>query len=90
MASQSNPASESLERQLLNLISERVLETKSDFDADSDLYESGLDSMAIIQLMLLVETEYRVAITETDWTRQNFSTTRQLAELIRERSARAA
>ncbi|MDB6155635.1 MAG: Phosphopantetheine-binding protein [Chthoniobacteraceae bacterium] len=90
MASQPNSAFESLEHQLVSLISERLLETRPDFNADSNLYDNGLDSMAIMQLLVLVEEKYRVAIPEGDLTRQNFSTTRHLAELIRESSARAA
>ena len=90
MASQPNPALESIEQQLVTLISERLLETQSGFDADSNLYQNGLDSMAIMQLLVMVEEEYGVAIPERDLTRQNFSTTRHLAQLIRERSARAA
>lgn len=90
MASQPNHAAESLEKQLVTLISERLLEVQPGFDADSNLYDNGLDSMAIMQLLVLVEEEFGVAIPESDLTKQNFGTTRQLAQLIRERSARAA
>ncbi len=90
MASPTNPTREPLEKQLVQLIRERLLETQPGFDADSNLYDNGLDSMAIMQLLVLVEEGYGVAIPESDLTRQNFSTTRQLAERIRERTARAA
>jgi len=85
----SNPTSalNSLEPQLVTMISQRLLETQPGFDADSNLYEAGLDSMALMQLLILVEEEYGVSIPERDLTRQNFSTTRHLAQLIRERRA---
>lgn len=90
MARRSPPALEVLETELVTLIRERLLETQGDFDAGSDLYENGLDSMAMMQLLVLIEEEYGVAIPEADLTRHNFSTARQLAKLIRERCARAA
>ena len=57
---------------------------------DSDLYESGLDSMAIMQFLILVEEEYGVALPESELTRQNFSTVRSIAGLIRARTAPSA
>ena len=87
MASHPTPAIDTLEPQLVTMISERLLETRPGFDADSNLYEAGLDSMALMQLLILVEEEYGVSIPERDLTRQNFSTTRHLAQLIRERRA---
>lgn len=85
MPSQPISALDSLEPQLVTMISERLLETRPGFDADSNLYEAGLDSMALMQLLILVEEEYGVSIPEADLTKQNFSTTRHLAQLIRER-----
>ena len=87
MASQPISTLDSLEPQLVTMISERLLETQPGFNADSNLYEAGLDSMALMQLLILVEEEYGVSIPEGDLTRQNFSTTRHLAQLIRERRA---
>jgi acyl carrier protein len=87
MASHPTPAIDTLETQLVHMISERLLETQPGFDAESNLYEAGLDSMALMQLLILVEEEYGVSIPEGDLTKQNFSTTRHLAQLIRERRA---
>ena len=87
MASHPTSAPDSLEPKLVTMISERLLETQPGFDADSNLYEAGLDSMALMQLLIIVEEEYGVSIPEADLTRQNFSTTRHLAQLIRERRA---
>lgn len=85
MASQPVSSLDNLEQQLVTLISERLLETQPGFDADSNLYEAGLDSMALMQLLILVEEEYGVSIPESALTKQNFSNIRHLAGLIRER-----
>lgn len=90
MAIQPIPQQESLEQQLVQLVSERLLETQPGFNADSNLYDSGLDSMAIMQLLILLEEEYGVALPESELTRQNFSTVRGVAALIRARAARSA
>jgi acyl carrier protein len=90
MASQPIPARDTLEQQLVTLISERLLETRPGFGADSDLYENGLDSMAIMQLLVLVEEEYGVSIPESALTRKNFCSVRQLASLLGERAEQAA
>ena len=89
MASEPIPATATLEQQLITLITERLLETEVGFDVDSNLYAAGLDSMAIMQLLVLVEDEFGVEIAERDLTRHNFSTVRHLAELIRDRNSRA-
>jgi acyl carrier protein len=90
MATQPIPRQVSLEQQLVQLVSERLLETQPGFDAASNLYESGLDSMAIMQLLILIEEEYGVALPESELTRQNFSTVRSVAGLIRARIAPSA
>jgi acyl carrier protein len=87
MASHPTPSIDTLEPKLVTMIRERLLETQPGFDADSNLYEAGLDSMALMQLLIIVEEEYGVSIPEGDLTKQNFSTTRHLAQLIRERRA---
>ena len=87
MPSQPLPALDRLDQQLVTLVSERLLETQPGFGADSNLYEAGLDSMALMQLLILVEEEYGVSIPESALTKQNFSTVRHLSQLIRERRA---
>lgn len=76
------PPLEILEPQLVVLLRERLLETPHPFDATTDLYNLGMDSMTIMQLLILIEEEYGVALPECGLTRQNFTTVRQLARLI--------
>jgi acyl carrier protein len=90
MASRPIPARDTLEQQLIALISERLLETPARFDTESDLYQHGLDSMAIMQLLVLLEDEYGVAIPESALTRKNFASVRQLASLVGDHAAQAA
>ena len=85
MPSQPIPALENLDQQLVTLVSERLLEVQPGFGPESDLYEAGLDSMALMQLLILVEEEYGVSIPESALTKQNFSTVRHLSQIIRER-----
>jgi len=87
MPSQPLPALAHLDQQLVTLVCERLLETQPGFGPDSNLYESGLDSMALMQLLILVEEEYGVSIPESALTKQNFSTVRHLSQLIVERRA---
>jgi acyl carrier protein len=87
MATRPIPAPEALERQLLTLIGERLLELPESFAADSNLYEVGLDSMGIMQLLLLIEQEYGVIIPDDDLSRHKLSAVKYVAELIREHSS---
>jgi len=90
MAGQPIPALASLEQQLLALISERLLEVQPGFNVDSNLYLEGLDSLAIMQLLVLVENEYDVILPERALTHESFSTVRHLALLVREHCSREA
>ena len=84
MATRPLPSPEILEQQLVTLISERLLETSGDFGADSNLYDAGLDSMAIMQLLILIEQEYGVTIPDNDLTRHQLSSVRHLGILMRD------
>ena len=90
MPSQPLPALENLDQQLVTLVSERLLETQPGFGPESDLYEAGLDSMALMQLLILVEEEYGVSIPEKALTRKNFGSVRQLANVVGDHAAQAA
>ena len=71
-----------IEQRLLALISEQLLDPRNKFSATSDLYAEGLDSMAIMQLLILIEERFSVRLSEADVTRENFSSVRHLASLI--------
>jgi acyl carrier protein len=90
MAENSAPELENLEEHLLELISEQLLEVPAGFDAKSNLYDAGLDSMAIMQLLLLIEQNFGVMLPDSDLSRENFSDVRHVAALIREHAAQQA
>ena len=82
MAHLSLPPTEVLEQQLVVLLRDRLLETDAPIEPGTDLYNVGMDSMAIMQLLILIEEEYGVALPECALTRKNFSTVKQLAHLV--------
>ena len=64
------------------LISEQLFPLDESFTSDSDLHAEGLDSLALMQLILLLEREYSVSVSPEDLNRENFSTLENLAELV--------
>jgi acyl carrier protein len=61
---------------------EGLLELDWDFPEDGDLFAAGLDSMAVMQLVVAVEDEYGVELTPDDLTKENLATPITLAKLI--------
>jgi acyl carrier protein len=76
------PPLDTLEHQLMALLRDRLLEPSAPFDPATDLYSLGMDSMGIMQLLILIEEEYGVALPECALTRRNFTTVQQIARLI--------
>lgn len=69
---------------LLARIRTDLLEVEDDFHIDSDLFAAGLDSMAIMQLTLLIEAEFGVPLADRLITRATFTSARTIAAAIRE------
>lgn len=61
---------------------EGVLELDWDFPEDGDLFAAGLDSMAVMQLVVAVEDRYGVELGPEDLTKANLATPTTLAALI--------
>ena len=66
---------------------EGLLELDWDFPEDGDLFAAGLDSMAVMQLVVAVEDEYGVELGPDDLTRANLATPVTLAKLIASKSS---
>lgn len=81
---------ESIEARLMRLIQGDLLATQAGFSTETDLFAVGLDSMAIMQLLLLVEEEFGEVIPVESVSRENFKTVRAVAALIRERRGEMA
>ncbi len=61
---------------------EGVMELDWDFPEDGDLPAAGMDSMAVMQLVVAVEDRFEVELTPDDLTRENLATPATLAALI--------
>ena len=83
----SPPISDSveLEKKLAGLIGQELLALPAGFDWDADLYRAGLDSMALMRLLILIENHFGLMLSESDLSRENFTCIRSLASLIRGR-----
>ncbi len=64
---------------------EEVLELDWDFPEDGDLFGAGLDSMAVMQLVVAVEDRFGVELGPEDLTKANLATPTTLAALIASR-----
>ncbi len=71
-----------LSNSLRLLISEQLFPLDDSVTNESDLHAEGLDSLALMQLILLLEREYSVSISPEDLNRENFSTLEKLSELV--------
>ena len=78
----SHQTSDLLEQKLAALIAANVLELPPGFDMESDLARAGLDSMALMQLLILIENHFQLILSEADLSRENFASIRTLAALI--------
>jgi acyl carrier protein len=66
---------------------EGVMELDWDFPEDGDLIAAGLDSMAVMQLVVAVEDRYAIELAPEDLTKENLATPVTLAALIALRTA---
>lgn len=66
---------------------EGMVELSGDFHADGDLFSAGLDSMAVMQLVVAAEEKFGVILRPEDMTRANLSTPRSMAALLSSKSS---
>ena len=76
-----------LERELLVLLEEHLLDGADGLGPTTLLADAGLDSMAIMQLLLLIEDRFGLWLPEEDLTRDNFACVRSLAVAVARRLA---
>lgn len=74
--------SEELTGSLRGLIDGNLFPLGEEVDVGTDLHGEGLDSLALMQLILLIEREYGVSIVPGDLDRENFSTLGNIGRLI--------
>lgn len=68
--------------QIRELIDGQLIELDPGFGPDEDLFEAGLDSMAIMQLLLMIEESFGPVIPMGEVTRENFHSTSAIARLV--------
>lgn len=68
------------------LIAENLVELPEDFAPEADLFAAGLDSMAIMQLLLLLEEQCGARIPMGEVTGENFGSTAAIARLVAAKS----
>lgn len=70
---------------LRQIISEQVIPLHDAFGDDSDLYQEGLDSMALMQLILQLEQGFDIRLDASDLGRENFQSLRSIEQLIQKK-----
>ncbi len=75
------PAPEDKGAILLEILRE-TLDPEAGLKMDTDLFEAGLDSMAIMQLLIAIETRLGKAIPVREVTRENFQCPRAILSLL--------
>ena len=75
-------STEPLAQQLLKLIETNLLETAEPLTPESNLFDAGLDSLGIMQLLILIDENFGVQIDAANVSRENFVTATALAELL--------
>ncbi len=67
------------------LTSEHILEPQEPLTPDTDLFSMGLDSMAMMQLLLQIEEHFRLTVSPAEMTRERFATASALASFLEEK-----
>ena len=64
------------------LIDEQLFALDESVTSTSDLHAEGLDSLALMQLILLLEREFSITIEPEDLDRENFSSLERMAYFV--------
>mgnify|MGYP000176867491 CR=1 FL=1 len=71
-----------METKILEIIQTEILDSPETLTSETDLFEAGLDSMAIMQLLLHIEDHFDVVLEPADLSRENFQTAPKIVALI--------
>ncbi len=75
---------DALEARIFEILRDDLLSVDDSFTPESDLVSSGLDSMAVTQLMLAIEESTGVWVDESLLTPENLASSRALAACVYE------
>ena len=76
-----------LPRRIHCLIDTRLFPLSESVSATTDLFAEGLDSLALMQVIVLLENEFSITISPDDLDRRNFSTVADIAALVRKKAS---
>ena len=68
---------------MLSLVREKLFDGGQPLTDSTDLFAAGLDSMGIMQLLILIEQSFGVRIPDQAVTQDNFRSPVRIAKLIR-------
>lgn len=77
-----------LTHQIHTLIDGELFPLHESVTADTDLHSEGLDSLMLMQLILLLEREFSISISPEDLDRVNFSSLNHIAALVRKKGTK--
>jgi len=69
------------------LLTEQILEPEEPITPKADLFALGLDSMALMQLMLQIEVRFGITISPAELSRDHFATAEALAGFLNQKRA---
>jgi len=67
---------------LANFINTRIMASGHPVQPDDDLEMAGVDSMALLKILLFIETEYGFWMPDEDLVKENIASVRALANYI--------
>lgn len=77
-----NLSKEELEQRIFDIVRQDILSVDDAFTKDSNLIESGLDSLALTQLMLAIEENTGVWVDESLLTEETLTSVKTLSALV--------
>lgn len=81
-----NPSGDPATAILGLLRDERIVDLDPRFGPDDDLFAAGLDSMAVMQLLVAIGEHWDIHLAAADVTREHFATASALGRLVEARS----
>lgn len=84
------PASAITPGTMIELVRETVLpDLHANFSTEADLFEAGLDSMGVMQLVMYLEERFGKKVEPTELSRANFRSGQAMAALVNGQTADA-
>lgn len=70
------------------MVQEQLMEPDEgeELESTDNLFEAGLDSMALMQLLLMIQDRFAVTIPASELNRKNISTVRSIALMIQKQA----